>query len=522
MPFLVIDGVTVPVKDGSARRKITRKGRTSRSILGVMRDGGRNGRLSISSETVCLDNAESLAVMNLILGYGHVGSFDGELNLSSSANPDVGGGAHLAIGQGWSGDALAVRSGSSISWSLQLGDEWTVFVRRRDATSGIWQRLVLRSDGQQWLNEVNSIAGVANCMTVASGAVTLRGATLANVSEESLYDELVALPWFCPDSILTQISACEQTHSPMPLVKAHGDVLEYPIGMIARGFISDAATVQRGQMRSARNFTVHTQDKNWINNGVDLSFGLDEDRAQTSAANSTTAPAIYMPLNSRTRAANFSTVRDVVAATANASRIGTGAIAATGPANEIDGAISLASTHYNLADSAAMSSAAGAAGVFTAMIWLRPTVTSGQFYGKDDGTLREWNLTMAAGVCSMRVYGNAAGTIYKTYTFTAPALALNTWNCICVSFANNSGTPTILSQLNGEPCTQTLITTGAYSAIQDTAAPLAFGDVGLAAGSAAPVAGSYAHVCYFSSALTHAQMRRAYLTTKRMMNVRRA
>lgn len=528
MAFLKINGVTIPIKDGSVRRKIVRKGSTSRSVLGVMRDSGRNGRLAFVGETSTLDNAESVAIMNLIMGFGHVGNFDGEINLSTSANADLGAGCHLAMGAGWSGDALVVRSGSSASWSLQLGDEWTIFVRRRDPVSLIWKRLILRSDGQQFLDEVNSIAGVGNCIAVASGVLTLSGRSLANVAEESFYDELLAVPWFCPNSIAVQISANDQTHSAMPFVKVSGDILEHPVGMVARGYVDNASYVQRGYAnRSARakpaDGGTFPQDLNWINNGVDLSFGLDEDRTLTSAANATTAPAVYLPLNTQTRAANLSTARDVVSATANASRIGSGAVTAAGPALEIDGAITLSGgTHYNLADSAAFTAAAGASGAFTACIWVKPAALTGQFLGKDDGTLREWSMTLAAGAVSFRAYGNAAGTIFKNYVWSAPAVAVGAWVFLAVSFANNSGTPTLTTMVNGEPCGQTLSTTGVYAAIQDTAAALGIGDVAVPAASSAPLAGTYAHACFFGSALTAAQIRNVYLTTKGMMNVRRS
>lgn len=526
MVAIAINNVTVSAKEGSIRQSSKRIGSVSRSIVGNGRSSERSERETIRLQTTSLPNSEAFAIANLAIGYFHVGSFDGETNLSSSANADLGSGCHLSISEGWSGDALAVRSGSSASWLLQLPDEWTVLVRRFDSTSNTWQRLAYRSDGQQWIDEVAQIGGVQNCLNVSAGAVTLYGKTLANVNQESLYDELFVMPWFCPETILLQLSANEQTHSPGPFVTINGDVVKYPIGMITRGFVEDGKYVPRGAARTRRDQLpngAHSLDIDWLNNAIELSLGFDEDTALSSAVNSAPTPTAYFPLRQQLTASNLSTSKNAMNITAaNATRIGTGAEFAAGPAREINGAIKVASgTHYNVASSAELTSLQGAAGAGTIAFWVKFDTLTGAIVCKEDGTDREWIVSASGGLLTFRAYGNTGGTIHKTYPMNSTPVVAGVWYFFAVSFANNSGTPVVRVLANSEPSKPAATTVGAYSAIPATTSAVGIGDRAVPSGSSLPIAATFAHVMFFGTALTNELMRRVYLTTKRMQNVGR-
>ena len=186
MSFLVVNGARLSAKDSSVRRKLASKGESGVSVLGVPFNGLRASKRTLTGDIHCKNHETGHAIANLIMGVGHVGSFDGETNLSTSLNMSTDSRAFIAPGDGWSGDALVIESGQTARFAAQIGEEWTVFIRRRDSTSLIWRRLVLRSDGQEFLDEVRLIAGVTNCLSVSSGDLVISGKTLANVNEETM------------------------------------------------------------------------------------------------------------------------------------------------------------------------------------------------------------------------------------------------------------------------------------------------------------------------------------------------
>ena len=493
----VINGATLPIKEGSFTRRENEIGGIVDTTGGDRVAAARNMRRTFAGTISALPFDDARSVMSLLLGIGHVGSFDGETNLSTSLAMSANSRGYLDPGNGWSGDALVVPSSLSASWNPQLGSQWTMFVRRRDNTTGVWSRLALRDDGVQMLNGAVGTFGVGNCMRVSSGSAFLDGKTLAGANADSYYDDLLILPWRCSSAVMLMVHGNDRPHSPMPFVEVHGDLIDERLGVIGSARIEDVRTIKG---------TAHKLgDTTWHNNNQEISFVLDE---VDPIYATTPPPIVLLPMTRWSSAANLSTTRDVMGAV-NATRIATTAALTRGSGNAIDGAIALRNAHYNIADRAEFASWSTATGELTIAEWITPQAANGILFAKQDATQIEWSATLSSGVLSIRI---SDGTNQNTWTIggTLPAAA-RVHLAVAIRCAPSTP-PTVRVYVNGEARQVTLSVNNGVTQIANTTAPIGVGDSGHAAGNN-PLQCDVSGFAVFSSALTARHVRDLFLST---------
>lgn len=213
MPFLSLNGITVPVVEG--RRRQVSIGVDSRSFSGVYRLGRRATRQEWEFKTGPLSSVEALAFRGLIAGDGHALAFDGDTFTSRGLAPSIATGSLFQGARFGGGFELPL--GVSCSWAMQLGARWTTLHHLFDATGGVWLQVINRSDGARWMQ--GTAAASAGGLIVSSGSLSLTGA--ANLRR---FDDVVALPFMAPDSWVPEVALWHSARawSALPYLSAGG------------------------------------------------------------------------------------------------------------------------------------------------------------------------------------------------------------------------------------------------------------------------------------------------------------
>jgi len=279
MALLAIDGVTVPVFDGSANRSISRRGDRARSMRGVMRDGGRGSRRAWSLRACFTDfvsgYAEAEAFERHVNGEGHLATFEHGLACSTGLNPlpgySLGAAGAWASNPGADGTVglLSITAGGFIQYDPQVrDDEWTICFHEDPGTT---VAAVYRSDGVGWLDGVVQAWSAGSYFTDTYPLVVDGIATLIAVSGADV-DDLRLLPYECSTAqgvAWSTLPTGSPIVGPTPSLKMTGALIAethtYVLGEVTGVEYAQKPQQLVGQFLST-----------WINNAKIVSFNLVE------------------------------------------------------------------------------------------------------------------------------------------------------------------------------------------------------------------------------------------------------
>lgn len=284
MPFLEINGITVPVVEASARRTIVKRGEKTRSARGILRDGTRGIRRQWEVELCFTDKEEARAFENLIDGLGHFVDMDqpvastgltpfGEVRMRF--NGATWGSAGRGVGIV---DATISDSGQFdgfIRYDAQLNDRWTILWREKttsdsDSLLG-WNFHAIRDDQACYQNGSpgnNSLTRI----TVADGVAYFRN----EFDNDYAIEDILILPWRVPNAWLEKLTNPNCPKWPaMPMLTARGDFIEQDYAHVY-GEILGSQIVSRKRVGSL----------GWVNDGIIVRARLSEvDQTYASSRN---------------------------------------------------------------------------------------------------------------------------------------------------------------------------------------------------------------------------------------------
>lgn len=283
MAFLRVNGWTVPVFDASPVLSHERSGRRGRSFRGQARDARRHIRRSWRCRACFLDHGDAVALERLLLGEGHLIDFAHGVEASTSLMPGPGysqvlrlsPGSWGAYGKGFAHVATSV-TGDVVTYDAQLGDDWTILVRRFDAATQQFIGHAQRSDGTAYVDgAVSSVFGLPATIGGLTFRFVVRGGVVALVKDgtsvDELFDDLVLLPWRATDGQLAAWTGRVSTvpkWGPMPTLRVDGDMIDPDGGTrLAVGEVRETSVVQ-GLSR--------IEGLGWVNNARVVTFTLDE------------------------------------------------------------------------------------------------------------------------------------------------------------------------------------------------------------------------------------------------------
>ena len=242
MPFLTINGVTVPVALGSASLSYAPVGgELERSPSGELAGGYSTTKREWRMSTTPIPASELDAWTGLIEGKGHSWPFDTGLYSARGRGTSSGTASIVGSGMRWGAGCVSITTGSSVSWNPGLGAYWTLSFWSKDLGVGTWVHWVRRSDGAEWRNGVTVAPGTSvGEVTVTSGQVVLFGAD----GSDFYIDDVVAMPFAAPDSwaagFYTRHSASAWTD--LPRVLAGGDFCASSI--VSRGIVTGSKVIR--------------------------------------------------------------------------------------------------------------------------------------------------------------------------------------------------------------------------------------------------------------------------------------
>ena len=152
--------------------------------------------------------------------------------------------------------------------------------------------------------------------------------------------------------------------------------------------------------------------------------------------------------------------------------------------------------------------------------WIRPnTIANNTIMAKFDsaGTLREWRFWIGAtGLLTFELYDESADT--TSIAASTAAITQGQWQQVVAVYDGVETGPGITLYVNGSVVASTT-TTGAYVAMEDTAAPLTIGCSGVTATPVNEFHGRLALPFIAGKALSAAQVAQLYALTARMVGV---
>ncbi len=222
--FLRLNGIAVPVAHGgTTNADLEFIGKNVRSIDGSMVAGRRNIKGKWRFASALRTAAESLAFRDLIVGRGHVLSFDAQNSYTSKGMAPV----SVAAGWGFStsgpkyGAACASWTTGNALWSFFTSSSpWTLAWWVNESAAG-WHHYVQNSAGTKWIDGVLAPGGsMLGFGGVASGVATFGSVTASKI------DDIVALPYLTPADWPAQLYGFGSAFGLLPALTADGDFIE--------------------------------------------------------------------------------------------------------------------------------------------------------------------------------------------------------------------------------------------------------------------------------------------------------
>jgi hypothetical protein len=195
MPFLSANGLEIPVAADTMAESVREIGQTVQAFSGTLVRSRQTVKRDIDLELPFLEPVLSGQWERWLRGEGEAWNF---VNLygSKGTAPESGYSGTIDAGNGVSGAALLVSSGSHAYRIAPSGSSWTFAIwYSNNATPGTgYSHYVVTSAGKKWLNGVRDDAAVTTWAAVSSGILTLTGGS------NRRFDNLFAFPATPDDS----------------------------------------------------------------------------------------------------------------------------------------------------------------------------------------------------------------------------------------------------------------------------------------------------------------------------------
>ena len=262
MPFLTVNGITIPVKDQSSSAEHVREGENGASMYArdfLARKGTGleiGGTIPLQSP----DMAESFA--GIIGQRGHWFLLEADAWSDTGFGPVNGDYTFAAGGMtGWSGTMLLPDVGIATQWDLGIGDRWTIGWSINSRTTGNsigW--FTQTSDGRLFINGTYSTTGNYSEKTIANGRLSL--------SASFGHSQMVLLNFVASDEHISNIYSRIASIEPFPMryLVVDGTVNTY-LASRPRNMIGEVSNIPYNQGRRAGV---------WHNNLQDVEFSLKE------------------------------------------------------------------------------------------------------------------------------------------------------------------------------------------------------------------------------------------------------
>lgn len=223
MSFLKVNGIEVPVADGSASEEQEVIGSNERAVdaSSLVHRRAIKGRWTF--ETALRPAATAIAFRKLLQGLGHVWSFESTVYSSKGLGPSTLGGlvvsSTTAVWGSKSGKIAAAGSDSVFGNVWPSNSPYTVAFWNKDG-AGAWTHYVLTSTPACW---VSGVAGAdPGVLTPDSSGFTLE----KHATNDRYWDDIIALPYVVPDDWPGQMYAFTSPWAGLPRLYASGDFLE--------------------------------------------------------------------------------------------------------------------------------------------------------------------------------------------------------------------------------------------------------------------------------------------------------
>ena len=253
MAFLTINGVDVPVLDGSADLSVEDIGHSARAFNGYMSNSIRARARVIACTTPILSAADARALVGLVRGDGHFWAFS---DAYSSRGLGVLSGTYTV-----SGGNIVVTSGSNARFDTNVGSAWSLLVRYNTGSA----TYTLDSAGTKYKNGATTTDTVSNIADVTSGDLLLYGRNISGVNGNQAYSYAAVVPYVFTTAMHAAFSASSSPfQSELPRLTVSGSA-----------FRSDSLTMRLRQ-GSFSEEPVQYMSGGSIAVGYQLSFTLEE------------------------------------------------------------------------------------------------------------------------------------------------------------------------------------------------------------------------------------------------------
>ncbi len=280
MPFLRINGWTIPVANATPTHELTVTGRRDRSHRGQLRSSERFHRRRWNVKAVVKDHDDAHSIEGLVAGRAQFFDLADGLQAATGLMPlppgAIGGATILPGTTGAFGDGVlsvpAATVGTVVAWDAQIGAEWTVMFMR--SVAGDFLGHAVRSDGSSY---VDGAASSTFGHPAASGGDGVYVRVTDGVAEivkdgtaaDEIFDDVSILSYRASDSMLEQVTqeaSLGLKFGPAPFVRCDGDLVGAS-SIICRGTVSGTEIVTKPSRLPLLG---------WVNNARIVSFTLEE------------------------------------------------------------------------------------------------------------------------------------------------------------------------------------------------------------------------------------------------------
>ena len=254
MPFISLNGYTIKVANGSAKRGLIRRGQRARTYLGRATKRTRGERRTWDLRTCAQDHEQSETLINIINGTGHLAYFRRGFDCNRTGlQPEVGFLENSRLDRSLTPftafDPGSLRTDADqfvARYRANLGREWTLLWYETEGLLGAWRQHVKRSDGAAWRDGVrdDSLWEVFDGnfrIDVRAGNVELVG----QGGDVIGLHHLAMLPYKASATVIEQWGANTKPWGALPSLRMEGDLIVTDFEFV-QGVVTDVQYAQQG------------------------------------------------------------------------------------------------------------------------------------------------------------------------------------------------------------------------------------------------------------------------------------